>query len=87
MESNRTAESTRTLENSTQYARSRAHLYTKADLQPDRMLQCPYTNTIIAPEQLMLKDLITELDMDHLLPDYGSATSNSTASASQPVSQ
>ncbi len=67
--SSRTAESVRTLENRTQYARARAHLYTKADLQPHRMLQCPYTKTIIAPEQLMLKDLIAELDMEHLLPD------------------
>ena len=68
LESNRTTQPTRVLENSTKYARARAHLYTRADLQPHRMLQCPYTGTIIAPEQIMLKDLITELDMDHLLP-------------------
>ena len=56
------------LESGTQYARSRAHLYTNVDLQPHRMLQCPYTDTILAPEQLMLKDLIVEVGQKDLLP-------------------
>lgn len=60
-------ESTVTLENR-RYARSRAHLYTSVDLQEDRMLRCIYSDTVIAPEALLLKDLITELDLDDDLP-------------------
>ncbi len=56
------------LESDTQYARSRAHLYTNVDLQRNRMLKCVYTGTIIAPEQLMLVDLVNQLDQDDLLP-------------------
>lgn len=43
------------------YDRARAHLYTHVDLQEDRMLRCVYTGTIIAPEQLLLKDVLTDL--------------------------
>jgi V8-like Glu-specific endopeptidase len=56
------------LESDTQYAKARAHLYTWVDLQEDRMLRCVYTQTVIAPEQLMLKDLITQLGHADLLP-------------------
>jgi endonuclease I/V8-like Glu-specific endopeptidase len=50
------------------YDRSRAHLYTWVDVHPDRMLHCIYTGALIAPEQLLLKDLVTELDMSDELP-------------------
>ncbi len=60
-------ESTLMLEDA-KYDRSRAHLYTWVDLHPDRMLHCIYTGTLIAPEQLLLKDLITGLDMADELP-------------------
>ena len=43
------------------YDRARAHLYTHVDLQEDRMLRCVYTGIIIAPEQLLLKDVLTDL--------------------------
>lgn len=56
------------LESDTLYARSRAHLYTWVDVREHRMMQCPYTGTIIAPEQLMLRDVLTQLGLDHLLP-------------------
>jgi len=61
-------ESLRILESSAAYARARAHLYTTVDLQPHRMLECPYTGAIIAPEQLMLLDLIKEIEQFDLLP-------------------
>ena len=32
------------------------------------MMECPYTGTIIAPEQLMLRDVLTQLGLDDLLP-------------------
>jgi len=60
-------ESTLMLEDA-KYDRSRAHLYTWVDIHPDRMLHCIYTGTLIAPEQLLLKDLVTELDMSDDLP-------------------
>ena len=50
------------------YDRARAHLYTHVDLQEDRMLRCVYTNTVIAPEQLLLKDLLTDLGHRSELP-------------------
>lgn len=50
------------------YDRSRSHLYTWVDIHPDRMLHCIYTGALIAPEQLLLKDLVTELDMSDDLP-------------------
>lgn len=56
------------LESDTQYARARAHLYTWVDLHEDRMLHGVYTGAIIAPEQLMLKDLIVQLGQADLLP-------------------
>ena len=68
VEGRRTPESMTILESGVEYARARAFLYTDVDLQPHRMLQCPYTGAIIAPEQLMLRDLISELDLDNLLP-------------------
>lgn len=43
------------------YDRARAHLYTNVDLQEDRVLRCVYTDVVIAPEQLLLKDLLTDL--------------------------
>lgn len=53
------------------YDRSRAHLYTWVDLREDRVLRCVYTDAIIAPEQLLLKDLITKLRLkDHLPRRY-----------------
>ncbi len=55
-------------ESNLSYARARAHLYTWVDLQEDRMLKGVYTQAIIAPEQLMLKDLIQALDLDVPLP-------------------
>ena len=58
----------RMLESETQYARARAHLYTWCDLQASRMLQCIYTDTIIAPEQLLLKDALVEFELDDDLP-------------------
>jgi V8-like Glu-specific endopeptidase len=61
-------ESMRILESSASYARARAHLYTNVDLQPHRMLECPYTGAIIAPEQLLLLDLIKDLGQFDLLP-------------------
>ena len=56
------------LESDTLYDRSRAHLYTWVDLQPNRMLKCVYTDTVIAPEQLMLRDVLTRMGLDDLLP-------------------
>lgn len=56
------------LEGGLSYARSRAHLYTWVDLQEDRMLKCAYTQVPIAPEQLLLKDLIQSLKLDISLP-------------------
>jgi endonuclease G, mitochondrial len=56
------------LESDVQYARARAHLYTWVDLREDRMLRGIYTDVIIAPEQLMLKDLIVQLGHKGLLP-------------------
>lgn len=50
------------------YDRARAHLYTHVDLQEDRMLHCVYTDTVIAPEQLLLKDLLTGLGHKAELP-------------------
>jgi endonuclease I len=50
------------------YDRSRAHLYTWIDLHPDRMLHCIYTGALIAPEQLLLKDLLTDLDLRDDMP-------------------
>lgn len=50
------------------YDRARAHLYTWVDLYPDRVLRCVYTKAIIAPEQLLLKDLITKLGLRTELP-------------------
>jgi endonuclease I len=61
-------ESTLRLESDTLYARSRAHLYTWADLQEHRMLACVYTGTLISPEQLLLKDLLVQLGMEDALP-------------------
>ncbi|TVQ03713.1 MAG: hypothetical protein EA381_01090 [Planctomycetaceae bacterium] len=61
-------ESRMTLESDTLYARSRAHLYTWVDVREHRMMQCPYTGTIIAPEQLMLRDVLTQLGLEDLLP-------------------
>ncbi len=61
-------ESMRILEGGAAYARARAHLYTSVDLQPHRMLECPYTGSIIAPEQLMLLDLIKDIGQFDLLP-------------------
>jgi len=43
------------------YDRARAHLYTNVDLQEDRVLRCVYTDVVIAPEQLLLKDILTDL--------------------------
>ncbi len=56
------------LESGVSYARARAHLYTWVDIQPHRMLQCPYTDALIAPEQLMLLDLVRDLGHFDLLP-------------------
>jgi endonuclease G, mitochondrial len=56
------------LESDVEYARARAHLYTWVDLREDRMLRGVYTNVIIAPEQLMLKDIIVQLGQLDLLP-------------------
>lgn len=59
------------LEGGAAYSRARAHLYTWCDLQEDRMLECVYTGAPIAPEQLMLKDMITQLDLkDELPPNF-----------------
>ncbi|MFQ6026807.1 MAG: endonuclease [Dehalococcoidia bacterium] len=66
--SHRGLESMVILESDVSYARARAHLYTKVDLQPERMLRCPYTKALIAPEQLMLLDLIRDLGQFDLLP-------------------
>jgi V8-like Glu-specific endopeptidase len=50
------------------YDRSRAHLYTWVDLQEHRMLECVYTNTVISPEQLLLKDLVRQVGLEDELP-------------------
>jgi endonuclease I/V8-like Glu-specific endopeptidase len=50
------------------YDRARAHLYTHVDLQEDRMLRCVYTDSVIAPEQLLLKDVLTDLGHRTELP-------------------
>lgn len=50
------------------YDRSRAHLYTWVDLRPNRMLGCVYTDAVISPEQLLLKDLVTQLGLGSELP-------------------
>ena len=50
------------------YDRARAHLYTHVDLQEDRMLRCVYTGSVIAPEQLLLKDVLTDLGHKSELP-------------------
>jgi len=57
-----------TLEGGASYAKARAHLYTWVDIQEDRMLRGVYTNVLIAPEQLLLKDLIQSLKLDIALP-------------------
>jgi len=46
------------------YAKARAHLYTWVDLQENRMLKGVYTQAIISPEQLLLKDLIQSLKIE-----------------------
>jgi deoxyribonuclease-1 len=59
------------LESSTpsSYHRARAHLYTWIDLQPDGSLRGIYSGSIIAPEQLLLVDLINSIkDLDYELP-------------------
>lgn len=56
------------LESDTLYARSRAHLYTWVDLQRDMMLKCVYSDVVIAPEQLLLNDLLVQLGHGELLP-------------------
>ncbi|MEO0899455.1 MAG: endonuclease [Bacteroidota bacterium] len=51
------------------YHKARAHLYTRIDLQPDGSLRGIYTGSVIAPEQLMLVDLINSLkEIDYQLP-------------------
>jgi V8-like Glu-specific endopeptidase len=50
------------------YDRARAHLYTNVDLQEDRVLRCVYTDVVIAPEQLLLKDILTDLGHKTSLP-------------------
>lgn len=51
------------------YHKARAHIYTRIDLQPDGSLRGIYSNAVIAPEQLMLVDLINSLkDIDYELP-------------------
>jgi endonuclease G len=50
------------------YDRARAHLYTWVDVHPDRTLHCVYTGALIAPEQLLLKDLVTAVDLSDDLP-------------------
>ncbi len=61
-------ESAVVLESNAAYARSRAHLYTWADLHDHRMLQCVYTHVLISPEQLLLRDLLTQIGMGDSLP-------------------
>lgn len=46
------------------YHKARAHLYTRIDLHPDGILRGIYTDSVIAPEQLLLVDLINSLDQD-----------------------
>ena len=50
------------------YDRARAYLYTQVDLREDRMLRCVYTDCVIAPEQLLLRDLLTDLGHKSDLP-------------------
>ena len=51
------------------YHKARAHLYTWIDLQPDGALRGIYSGSIIAPEQLMLVDLINSLEnVEYELP-------------------
>jgi endonuclease I/V8-like Glu-specific endopeptidase len=51
------------------YHKARAHIYTRVDLQPDGSLRGIYSGSVIAPEQLMLIDLINSLeDLDYELP-------------------
>ena len=56
------------LEGGVSYARARAHLYTWVDLHEDRMLRGVYTKMIIAPEQLLLLDLIKSLKLGVTFP-------------------
>ncbi len=60
-------ESTLILEDA-KYDRSRAHLYTRVDLQEDRMLHGVYTDAVISPEQLLLRDLLVQLGLRAELP-------------------
>lgn len=51
------------------YHKARAHLYTRIDLQQDGSLRGIYSGSVIAPEQLMLVDLINSLDnIEYELP-------------------
>ena len=61
-------ESNLLLEAGVQYSKARAHLYTWVDLQENRMLRCVYSHKLIAPEQLLLKDLLVQIGHNDLLP-------------------